>query len=231
MSDSLEARSVSSDQETVQQVKLGDGAADNDLLSKSLKQLAERVGSHAEDKSKLASLLKSVAGYIWWPAACVVSPLVWAIKVFTGHEEKIIRAKADARKAEAEAKRIEAEADKLKAQTTVEPALLLLKGNADAAKTLAEADKTKADAERTRAEIAMLLAQAAASHGKADAMQANVGQGDEIAKLLKMLGVQWAGTVSESGVLRIVVVKDNLPSLPEPDEEDEPPKELPEVRP
>lgn len=227
MSDSLEARTVSTDQESVQQVNLGDGVGDNELLRKSLKQLADKVGTHADDKNTLLGLLKAVGSYLWWPAAFVVSPLKFAIEVFTGHEEKIIRAKADAKK-------VEAEAAKIQAQASVEAALLLLKGKADTQKIVAEADKISAEAdkiaaeaERVRAETANLFAEAATSNAEAERIQSNVGSADEIAKLLKMLGVQWTETVNEKGILQIVVVKEDLPELPPCDDEDNPPKELP----
>lgn len=226
MSDSLEARPTSTDQETVQQVCLGDGSSDNQLLTKSIKKLAEKVGSHTDDKSKILSLLKSVGGYIWWPAAIAVSPLKWAIEVFTGHEEKIIRAKADAKK-------VEAEADKIHAQASVEAELLLVKGKADAEKTraeaeklLAEADKVNAEAEGLRAQIAKLVAEAAKKNAEAAKIQDSVGQADELEKLLKILGVQWAGTVNEKGILQIIVVKEHMPELP-PCDDDDLPKELP----
>jgi hypothetical protein len=217
VNDPLEARTVTPDQETVQQVNLGDSRADNERLTNAMKQLATTVGTHSDNRARLVGLLKSIGGHAWWAAAFAVSPLRWAIEVFVGHEEKILRAQADAEK-------VKAEAAKLRAQASVEAQLAVLKGQADATKTLAEADKLRAEAEKIRAEATALEAKAEAKAFEADRVQAKVGRADDMAVLLKMMGVQWT-TEEENGVFKIIVVKDSVPDLTVDDEDDAPPTE------
>jgi len=186
MSDAFEPKTPATGQETRQLVCLGDGQGDNAKLAAALEKISEKLNHEAPSEWRVTELLRQLLEVGWVPCQFVYSVLKEAINRFTGHEVKLIRAKA--------------EADKL----TAEAEAIRTKSAADATATVAVAQAT---AKKTEAEATAILAEAAMKQKEVEQLQAQIGNRDALLKKLLARGMDWQAVVDDDGKMRIVVIK------------------------